>query len=679
MQIFKNNSTILIATIITVILLCAYAPILSLFSLRNDQTNYFLPVRMYMSDAFNHNEYMFWNPFMSGSYPIHSDMQGPVWNPITIILSWFFNYNSSLLSIELFLYYLIGSIGCFFFARNFASNTYSCFTIAISYGCGGFASSTMEFMGWMGSFAFLPWAVHFFYKILKNRTYQNAIRLSFALWLLLTSGYPSFLIFLGYSFLGAFLCYAIILYSNKKKKEILLIIKLLLASFFIFVVFSLPAIHSFLEYLPAYERGDKATFAQLNNESFSLSYPLSLIFPGGGSFWDNNIYLGIIPFLLLMEINLKKTSFTIRNNFMIIACVLTFLFSLGRSTPLRMFCAEYIPLLGKFGFSHSTRIFLLFPLYIWMAPKLDRLFAIKQNKSIVRKIKLASIMSIIILLVYIFIELPHANFKTQLIRNFYYLAAGWQIAYLGALICSSKIYSSAINIYIIIIIDLIVSILTVSPLTGLSKTPPYVYNQFSDKFYSASATPFLLYPNLREQSRLNVDSHSEINALKIIPRNDFPSNTRLDTLYKFLQDSSNFNFLFNNPFLFSENKSELKIKNLELGYNFINATIISNDTGNVVIQQTIHPRWKSKNLQNSIANYKGVFLKVKIIPGENNISLYYYKTDLQIEYIISIAALLLATTYIFIHNRNMQRSKKWRSNKQGIRVIASDTFYHIPC
>jgi len=126
------------------------------FSLRNDQVEYFLSVRMYMSDAFSRHEYMLWNPFMSGSFPVHCDMQASVWNPIAIALSWLVHYNATWLSVEFLLYYMIGVAGCFYFARNFSRNYYSCIIIGVIYGCGGFATNIMEFMSWIGSFAFLP-------------------------------------------------------------------------------------------------------------------------------------------------------------------------------------------------------------------------------------------------------------------------------------------------------------------------------------------------------------------------------------------------------------------------------------------------------------------------------------------------------------------------------------------
>src|SRR5579872_7174867 len=110
-----------LATVIASIAL-PYGLLMLRFSLRNDETNYFLPFRMYMRDAIVHHEFMLWNPYMSFGYPAHCDMQGSVWNPIATFFCLFFDYNSTTLSIELLVYYLIGAIGCFYFALNFSRN-----------------------------------------------------------------------------------------------------------------------------------------------------------------------------------------------------------------------------------------------------------------------------------------------------------------------------------------------------------------------------------------------------------------------------------------------------------------------------------------------------------------------------------------------------------------------------
>jgi hypothetical protein len=196
-----------------------YGLLMLRFSLRNDQTLYFLPVRMYMRDAFLHHEFMLWNPFMSGSYPIHCDMQGPVWNPIAVLLTWLFNYNSTTLSFELLLYFLAGAVGCWYFARNFSRNRYSCIVVAVIYGCGGISTSLLEFMSWVGSFAFLPWAVHFFYRLLTKRDMYSGLGLAIALWLMLVCGYPSFLIYLGYCLCLITLVYLCRLWSERRGTE----------------------------------------------------------------------------------------------------------------------------------------------------------------------------------------------------------------------------------------------------------------------------------------------------------------------------------------------------------------------------------------------------------------------------------------------------------------------------
>jgi len=148
---------------IAIVIAVAYGSILShIYSLRNDQLNYFLPVRMYMSDAFNHHEFMLWNPFMTGSYPLHADMQSSVWNPFVVVLAWLFNYNITLFSFELLMYYIIGAFGCYYFVRNFSSNTLTPIALAICYGCSGVAASDVEFMSWVRSIALFHGLLIFF-------------------------------------------------------------------------------------------------------------------------------------------------------------------------------------------------------------------------------------------------------------------------------------------------------------------------------------------------------------------------------------------------------------------------------------------------------------------------------------------------------------------------------------
>jgi hypothetical protein len=656
--------------IIVLAIIVPYGLLMLRFSLRNDQIEYFLPVRMYMSDAFNHHEFMLWNPFMSGSYPLHSDMQGPVWNPVVILFSWLFNYNSTLLSIELLLYYLTGAIGCFYFARNFSRNIYSCIVIAVIYGCGGVATSILEYMSWVGSFAFLPWAVHFFYLLLKRKDLYTSIRFSIVVWLMLVSGYPSFLIYLGYSLLAAALAYFCLLYSQKRKNEIIGIVKYGLLSVFLFCVLSLPAIVSFYEYMPYYNRGTKALDVHINSEFFSWNYPLSLLFPVAGTLvFDNDIYIGLVPFLIICgSMNLrKKAVLTFRDKFLLTGGLFTFLFTLGRSTPVRMWSTRYLPLLDVFGFSHSVSIFLLLILFVWLAPGLDLFFSgettgkggegLNRTNDRLSAVRSAACLAGLVLVICLITGYHRVAFRTNLIRSFYYVSAAWQLFLLAVFYFFSKKGVSAGRLFFFILADLCLSVFTVAPLTGFTFTSPGTYNRSAAAFYQSDAKEFLMSPVVRAAKISKHDPRAEVNALKLTGRDNFPSNTRYDSFINYIRDSGRYDKLLSLPFVFADNGTGLQVRHIELGYNFIDIDVKAENNCRMVIQQTYHKRWKADRPEYAPSAYEGVFLQTPLRVGENKVRLFYYKKDLFVEAGISLAMLVVLGALILTGYRRKGAEK----------------------
>src|SRR5205085_2286282 len=104
-------------------------------------------------------------------------------------------------------------------------------------------------------------------------------------------------------------------------------------------------------------------------ENFDWNYLAGLLFPMAGMVADGNeMYIGLIPCLALFCFIRKKPVFTFRDGFLALGLAYTFLFTMGRSTPVRMWSARHLPLLGAFGFSHSVGVFLLLGLLVWLAP-----------------------------------------------------------------------------------------------------------------------------------------------------------------------------------------------------------------------------------------------------------------------------------------------------------------------
>ncbi len=614
-----------------------YGLLMLRFSLRNDQTLYFLPVRVYMRDAFLHHEFMQWNPFLSGSYPIHSDMHGSVWNPISILLTWLFNYNDTTFSIELLLYYLIGGVGCFYFSRNFSRNLYSCVVVAVIYGCGGFATYILEFMSWVSSLAFLPWAVHFFYLLLTRRRLVPAIGLAISLWLLLVCGYPSFLIYAGYCFVFIGLAYGWRLWVLQGRGEVGRLAGYGILTLLFFVLLSLPAIRSFYEYLPYYSRGTRTTDAHINSEAFAWNYPLSLLFPVAGTLVrGSDLYIGLAPLLILIGGRWKKPVLRFRDWVLLTGFGFTLLFALGRSTPVRMWSARELPLMDAFGFSHSVGVFLLFVLFIWLLPKLDILFSGERR---LRDLSYAARVAVVVLLVYLVAGYGRVVFRTNLVRIFYYSSALWQLALLLVLCFSGRIFLTTRRLFFFILVDLVISVGIVAPLTGFTLTSPGVYNRSVAVFYHSDAGDLLFDTAAKMKVIRGYDMRRQVNAFKVTGRWDFPSHTRSDTFANYIAVGRRYDSLLARPFVFAGNGVKLQVHRVRLGYNAIDVDVEAADSCQMVLQQTWYKRWRSA--EGVPSAYEGVFLSVPLKAGENRVHLFYYTRDLCIEAGVSILVLLV--------------------------------------
>lgn len=648
-----------------------YGLLMSRFSLRNDQIEYFLPARVYMRDAFRHHEFMLWNPFLSGSYPIHCDMQASVWNPITFVLTYLFDYNAWWLSFELMLYYVIGAIGAFYFARHFSRNYVTCAVIGMIYGCGGFGVSILEFMSWAGSFAYLPWAAYFFYRLLRKPDLFSSIGMGVALWLMLVSGYPSFFIYLGYCLVGLAAAYLAKLHRDERDKRISGVIWFGLLGLLFFVLLSLPAIRSFYEYLPFYTRGKHAADEHLNGEFFAWNYPISLIFPAAGTLvWDNDLYIGLIPVLLLVagtgEQGMGRGGRPVwrgwhyRDWVLAAGFVFTLLFTLGRSTPVRMWSARYLPLLNAFGFSHSVGVFLVMAAFVWLAPRLDRVFdgyetgAAEEVRRLGRVRAVGLAMAGLLVIVWV-MGYPGVRAMSGTIRLMYLVSGVWQLALLVVLGCSAALLTTGRRLFLFVAMDLVGSILTVAPLTGFTVTSPARYDRSVAAFYRSDAGEFLSDTTGKVDRIRQRNRKKDVNVMKIVGRNNFPSHTQSDTFFNYVLDKERYDGMLAKPFVFAADSTPLDIRELRLEYNRIGAVVEAQRDCDLVIQQTYYHRWRSDQPEYQPFVYKGVFMAVRLRKGINRIMLYYDSEDLWVAWIISAATLLVLAGIVWFQRGDSKK------------------------
>lgn len=366
--------------LLLVICLLAYWPLtFGVFSVKNDAIHYFLPYRFQIGETIRYGELPFWNPYIYLGYPIHGDMQSGAWNPIVWLFSFWGRYDITSFHFENLLYIFLGAVGMYKLTNRLTAHSHTALLLAVSYMLSGFMLSG-QLINWLAAAAFLPFVLHYYLKTLSSASFANAVKTGLALYFLLVAGYPSFFIVTGYILL---LLFILAIINRAKHKETLVVPwkKFILQHLLLVVVFTglaLPAIVSFIELLPYYQRGGGTGYNDVIQNSFEPQHLLSFLFPSAIKATDivsatdvtcRNIYIGLFTLLLLASIPPK---FNRRNILLLSLAIFAFLFSLGDATPIRKICYRIIPLMDTFRHPSQMRLFLLFALLLLAAPGLKK-------------------------------------------------------------------------------------------------------------------------------------------------------------------------------------------------------------------------------------------------------------------------------------------------------------------
>ena len=410
-----------------------YWPISSnLFSLKNDAYIYFLPCRYFISECIRSGHLPLWNPYFYMGFPLHGDIQGGVWNPIVILFSLFTRYNMTVLQYETLLYIFIAGIGMYKLLAAFGVSNVTKITLAVCYIFCGFIIDTGQITVWIASAAFVPFVFLYYYRLLyqQDKIYVNALKTSLALYFLFSAGYPAFLIMCGYTIFFAFIfkCFHLTKQhpANKKIWAPLLKANLLLAVSFLLI--SLPALLSYIDYFPYYQRSSGTTLQEALQNPFDPFAAISYIFPLSVT-RDHpfittdpaarNAFIGLFPFLLLAGIFRKKI--TGMQKFIIAATIFFFLFSLGDAVPLRALFYHYVPLMNLFRHPANMRLFTSIGIVILAAFSMDELLiGIRDNKTKFYQIATSILMAAITVSVCFYFKDSHLFEKTtSFLKSFF--------------------------------------------------------------------------------------------------------------------------------------------------------------------------------------------------------------------------------------------------------------------
>ena len=367
----KNWSTILLILIV-------FFPFLVL--LMNSNVIYwgtaslqFIPWTQFLYDSLLDGIFPFWNPYNGLGVPFLANHQSAVFYPLNWLmfpLYFIGGINGLAVGITLLIptHLSIAGLGMKSILKKFKQSSQSQLISAIVFVFSGYILTRLSFISMVWAFAWLPWIVYasMNLKAIGDRNWiKRILILAFFISLQLLTGhaqtsYYSILLGVGVLFF----------YNFQSIKEQLN--KLL--SYLISVIFAL--LLAAIQILPTYE------FLQNSQRSSEIGYEVAVsssLWPGrlltlffgnfwgnpnshrflsGGSFWEENIYIGVFPILLLsilfwvflrknraQQIQKDKKIFILG---MVGIIIFAILFSFGKFFPLFPFLYETIPTFDLF-------------------------------------------------------------------------------------------------------------------------------------------------------------------------------------------------------------------------------------------------------------------------------------------------------------------------------------------
>lgn len=677
----KYRQSLIYALLLAITVVMTYWPVcFGLFSLKNDALVYFLPWRYHISESVQNGYFPFWNPYLFTGLPIYSDMQSGAWNPVVLIISVFTKYNMQVLQWELLLYIFLAGIGMYKLIKEFNYSYKTALAGAISFMCCGFITDSGSFISWITCAAYLPFLFLYLYRLIKKPSLIFSVKLGLVFSLLFTAGNPGFFIFSAYIFI--IIVTGWFIHSLLHKKPVPGVLKHIGAGFLLFIILSLPAIISYFEFLPYYQRGSGASLDQALTDPFSPFCSISYLLPNAGAkphpWMDTDIamrngYTGIFM-LLFFFISLSKR-FTLLQKFVLGITLFCFLFSLGDYTPLRKWFYYLLPLMDTFRHPAMIRLFTSLGIIIIAAPAIDDFWSGKNYK----KVKLGAVITGIILIIlglYYFFDggkITKIFTKGKSVKEMLDDLKFGDIAVTEALI--QVLFIAVLLLWMknkkliqwLLAANVIVFAMIALPFTFVSRTKTSEINAYLNSFPENYPHPDLsaaIESNIRTFTTKNNYGYSKFYDKKITIQDYVISPTVNTDYHHFLSDTSlrkelnSFSFAYiSSPGKIIDSSARIYLAAFSpLNFSF---KAFSSKNGSFHLFQQYHPNWKVKVNGNPVTvNKSQIAFMQADIPAGNSVIDFQFTPGLflVIAMYLSATILLLSVIYLLFTYRNVLRS-----------------------
>lgn len=321
-----------------------------------DSIEFFFPQVAFIVAALRRGEMPTWNPLSLGGMPVLGDPQSMLFTPhvITGLISgpyfglWVFDV-TTLLCV------LLGSLCLYRYVRSHGGASLLAALSSIVFLLGGYATSRLQHVPQVISYALLPVLLVAFRSAAQRPTIGPLLGLSAVGALLLLN--PNHVVFLVPFLLGPMLLQELLSAPHPA-----VVLSRLAAVIFLVAIVALPSLSAILETV-TYSNRSMIDLHTNDPASLPSSVALSIILPGmfgvrseGLIYWgpvdmtESYLYIGIIPFFIIVLGMIKRPSPSAILIVVWIMVVISFLYAMGTSGPLLPWLVENIP-----GFSLFRR------------------------------------------------------------------------------------------------------------------------------------------------------------------------------------------------------------------------------------------------------------------------------------------------------------------------------------
>jgi len=342
---------------LTLIAIVAYWQVaFNKYILTHDFINCWMPWRYYLSNCIQNGIFPYWNPYQQLGYPIHADLQGPIWYLESWLFSFFTQQNPVNLQYLFVGYIALAGIGMYGLSYYLQGSKKVAWIIGVAYMLGGFFVAHSQHFYSIISAAWLPFIVLNFLRLVQLRQFKYGIYMSIFLFFTLTGGNHTFAFFTAYLLilLSIYYLYESFKISFQNFTQLLsdLLITMILTLAQVIMIFvSFVQVQPFISRLNGLDMSSSATNPFTFKSFISFFQPFATTVEWEYYLTDpsmSNHYFGILllPFLFLFLWKKKSKLEIIIALFALFCLVMSF----GEATPIYNFMYAYLPGVNLFRF-----------------------------------------------------------------------------------------------------------------------------------------------------------------------------------------------------------------------------------------------------------------------------------------------------------------------------------------